>query len=75
MKHAWFGFGIEHIILLATGLENIRDVIWFLRNPGKANMALLKVGKVCEGAAGRVALGSRLESAGLTAASRKCVGS
>lgn len=68
MKHAWFGFEIEHIISDGVGECQGRDLIF--ENPGKANMALLKVGKVCEGAAGRVALGSRLESAGLTAASR-----
>jgi len=38
VKHAGFGLGFERMILFATGLENIRDVIPFPRYPGKADL-------------------------------------
>lgn len=34
VPHAGFGLGFERLIQLATGLENIRDVIPFPRFPG-----------------------------------------
>ncbi len=37
VPHAGFGLGFERIILFATGLANIRDVIPFPRTPGVAN--------------------------------------
>ncbi|XP_024514931.1 asparagine--tRNA ligase, cytoplasmic 1 [Selaginella moellendorffii] len=36
VKHSGFGLGFERMVLFATGLENIRDVIPFPRYPGKA---------------------------------------
>eukprot|EP00897_Mesotaenium_endlicherianum_P000126 jgi/Mesen1/10113/ME000075S09614 len=38
VKHAGFGLGFERMILFATGIENIRDVIPFPRFPGKADL-------------------------------------
>uniref|UniRef100_A0A0C9RZG6 asparagine--tRNA ligase n=1 Tax=Wollemia nobilis TaxID=56998 RepID=A0A0C9RZG6_9CONI len=38
VKHAGFGLGFERMVLFATGLENIRDVIPFPRYPGKADL-------------------------------------
>lgn len=38
VKHAGFGLGFERMILFATGLENIRDVIPFPRYPGRADL-------------------------------------
>eukprot|EP00245_Coleochaete_scutata_P009352 TRINITY_DN305_c0_g1_i1.p1 TRINITY_DN305_c0_g1~~TRINITY_DN305_c0_g1_i1.p1 ORF type:complete len:573 (-),score=112.10 TRINITY_DN305_c0_g1_i1:634-2352(-) len=38
VKHAGFGLGFERMILFATGLENIRDVIPFPRYPGHADL-------------------------------------
>ncbi len=35
--HSGFGLGFERLILFATGLDNIRDVIPFPRWPGNAN--------------------------------------
>lgn len=40
VKHAGFGLGFERMILFATGLENIRDVIPFPRYPGRADLWL-----------------------------------
>lgn len=37
VPHAGFGLGFERLILLATGMENIRDVIPFPRYPGHAD--------------------------------------
>jgi len=37
VKHAGFGLGFERLVMFATGLENIRDVIPFPRWPGKAD--------------------------------------
>lgn len=37
VPHAGFGAGLERLILFATGMENIRDVIPFPRFPGKAD--------------------------------------
>ena len=36
VKHAGFGLGFERLVMFATGLENIRDVIPFPRWPGHA---------------------------------------
>jgi asparaginyl-tRNA synthetase len=33
VKHAGFGLGFERVIMLATGMENIRDVVGFPRTP------------------------------------------
>lgn len=40
VKHAGFGLGFERMILFATGMENIRDVIPFPRYPGRADLWL-----------------------------------
>lgn len=37
VPHAGFGVGFERLILFATGMENIRDVIPFPRYPGHAD--------------------------------------
>lgn len=37
VPHSGFGLGFERLILFATGLENIRDVIPFPRTPGNAS--------------------------------------
>lgn len=37
VPHSGFGLGFERLILFATGIENIRDVIPFPRWPGNAN--------------------------------------
>jgi len=34
VPHAGFGLGFERLVMLVTGLENIRDVIPFPRYPG-----------------------------------------
>lgn len=34
VPHAGFGLGFERLIMFATGIENIRDVIPFPRWPG-----------------------------------------
>lgn len=36
IPHAGFGLGFERLVLFATGLENIRDVMPFPRWPGQA---------------------------------------
>jgi asparaginyl-tRNA synthetase len=36
VPHAGFGLGFERLVLFATGLSNIRDVIPFPRTPGSA---------------------------------------
>eukprot|EP00741_Cyanophora_paradoxa_P013132 tig00020675_g12685.t1 len=36
VPHAGFGVGFERLVLCATGMENIRDVIPFPRTPGNA---------------------------------------
>ncbi|KAI3904304.1 hypothetical protein MKW92_039270 [Papaver armeniacum] len=38
VKHSGFGLGFERMVLFATGLDNIRDVIPFPRYPGKADL-------------------------------------
>lgn len=38
VKHSGFGLGLERMILFATGLDNIRDVIPFPRYPGRADL-------------------------------------
>lgn len=37
IPHAGFGLGLERLLLFATGMENIRDVIPFPRHPGSAD--------------------------------------
>ncbi len=37
VPHAGFGAGFERLVLFATGMENIRDVIPFPRYPGHAD--------------------------------------
>ena len=37
VPHAGFGLGFERLIMLTTGIDNIRDVIPFPRYPGKAD--------------------------------------
>ena len=37
VPHAGFGAGFERLIQIATGIENIRDVIPFPRYPGHAD--------------------------------------
>jgi asparaginyl-tRNA synthetase len=36
VPHAGFGLGFERLLLLVTGMKNIRDVIPFPRFPGSA---------------------------------------
>jgi asparaginyl-tRNA synthetase len=36
VKHSGFGLGLERLILFATGMTNIRDVIPFPRTPKNA---------------------------------------
>eukprot|EP00434_Breviolum_minutum_P004302 symbB.v1.2.003794.t1/scaffold192.1/size616647/5 len=36
VPHAGFGVGFERLVMLATGVQNIRDVIPFPRYPGHA---------------------------------------
>lgn len=36
IPHSGFGLGFERLVLFATGLDNIRDVIPFPRWPGQA---------------------------------------
>lgn len=38
VKHSGFGLGFERMILFATGVDNIRDVIPFPRYPGRADL-------------------------------------
>lgn len=37
VPHAGFGLGFERLVMFATGMTNIRDVIPFPRWPGHAN--------------------------------------
>ena len=37
VPHAGFGLGLERLVLFATGMENIRDVIPFPRTPKHAD--------------------------------------
>jgi asparaginyl-tRNA synthetase len=37
VPHSGFGLGFERLILFATGLDNIRDVIPFPRWPGNCS--------------------------------------
>jgi asparaginyl-tRNA synthetase len=37
VPHAGFGLGLERVLLLLTGMQNIRDVIPFPRTPGNAD--------------------------------------
>ena len=36
IPHVGFGLGFERLVMMATGVENIRDVIPFPRAPGQA---------------------------------------
>ena len=36
--HSGFGLGFERMLLFATGIDNIRDVIPFPRYPGRADL-------------------------------------
>ena len=36
VPHAGFGLGFERLVMMATGVENIKDVIPFPRAPGQA---------------------------------------
>ena len=36
VPHAGFGLGFERLVMVTTGMENIRDVIAFPRYPGNA---------------------------------------
>jgi asparaginyl-tRNA synthetase len=36
VPHAGFGLGFERLLMFATGVSNIRDVIPFARTPGSA---------------------------------------
>ena len=36
VPHAGFGLGFERLVMFATGIDNIRDVIPFPRWPGNA---------------------------------------
>ncbi|XP_043720610.1 asparagine--tRNA ligase, cytoplasmic 1-like [Telopea speciosissima] len=38
VKHCGFGLGFERMVLFATGIDNIRDVIPFPRYPGRADL-------------------------------------
>jgi len=38
VTHSGFGLGFERMMLFATGIENIRDVIPFPRWPGNAEL-------------------------------------
>ena len=38
VPHAGFGLGFERLLLFATGIENIRDVIPFPRHPGHCDL-------------------------------------
>ncbi|KAL8128397.1 hypothetical protein AgCh_015115 [Apium graveolens] len=38
VEHSGFGLGFERMLLFATGLDNIRDVIPFPRYPGRADL-------------------------------------
>ncbi|GMY36228.1 asparagine--tRNA ligase, cytoplasmic 1 [Fagus crenata] len=38
VKHSGFGLGFERMLLFATGIVNIRDVIPFPRYPGRADL-------------------------------------
>lgn len=37
VPHAGFGLGFERLVMICTGLENIRDSIPFPRYPGHCN--------------------------------------
>lgn len=37
VPHAGFGLGFERLVMMATGVENIKDVIPFPRAPGQAD--------------------------------------
>ncbi|KAF3563748.1 hypothetical protein DY000_02017598 [Brassica cretica] len=38
VKHSGFGLGFERMVLFATGMDNVRDVIPFPRYPGRADL-------------------------------------
>lgn len=37
VPHAGFGLGFERLVMMATGIDNIRDSIPFPRAPGQAD--------------------------------------
>jgi len=37
VPHGGFGLGLERLLMLATGIDNIRDIIPFPRYPGNCN--------------------------------------
>ncbi|MFM2220258.1 MAG: asparagine--tRNA ligase, partial [Verrucomicrobiota bacterium] len=37
VPHAGFGLGFERMLMFATGMSNIRDVIPFARTPGSCD--------------------------------------
>lgn len=37
VPHGGYGLGFERLVMMATGIENIRDVIPFPRFPGNAD--------------------------------------
>jgi asparaginyl-tRNA synthetase len=37
VRHGGFGLGFERLVMIATGIENIRDSIPFPRTPGQAD--------------------------------------
>jgi asparaginyl-tRNA synthetase len=37
VPHAGFGLGFERLVMLCTGIENIREAIPFPRYPGKCD--------------------------------------
>ena len=42
VPHGGFGLGFERLIMMCTGVENIRDVLAFPRTPGNAEFWSLK---------------------------------
>lgn len=41
VPHAGFGLGFERLVMLCTGIENIREAIPFPRYPGKCDCWLI----------------------------------
>ena len=36
VKHSGFGLGLERMVMMVTGVKNVRDVIPYPRHPGNA---------------------------------------